>query len=135
MIPHGRKICADFLRAHDAVAAITGRVVTRTPDETDEPWVRVTRLDAANEVGSRPEHLIDFMIQLDCYAGGEHGTDGGLPEAELLARTVRAALFDDLPGNAGVTAVRIVGDTQLPDTAFEPARDRIALTALVWMHS
>lgn len=135
MIPYGLKITADFLRAHDAVTAICDRVVTKTPSSTSEPWVRVARLDARNEAGSAVEHLIDFLLQFDCYAGSE----GGLPEAELLGRTVRAALHDDLPGTpdlgAVVTNVRIVGDTDLPDTTFEPARDRVAITALIWMHN
>lgn len=135
MIPYAEKLVSDFLRSHASVVALGARVVSKTPPATEEPWVRVTRLDALNEERSRPEHLIDFMLQFDCYASADNGS----PEASLLGRTVRAALHDDLPGtsvaDAVVTAVRIAGDSRQPDTTFTPARERIALTAIVWAHS
>ncbi len=34
-----------------------------------------------------------------------------------------------------VTRVRFVGDTRLPDTSMEPARERYALTAEVMFHA
>lgn len=135
MIPYAEKIVSDFLRDHEAVVALGARVVSKPPPSRATPWVRVTKLDALNDRRSTPEHLIDFLLQFDCYASD----DNGVPEASLLGRTVRAALHDDLPGttlaDAVVTSVRITGDTRLPDPSFEPARERVVLTAAIHIHS
>lgn len=134
MIPYVEKIASDYLRDHPDVEALGARVVGKTPSSTSEPWVRVTQLDAANEPTSRPEHLIDYLIQFDCYAG----SDGGQPEANLLTRTVRAALHD-MPDadhdDAVVTDVRFTSMARIPDVEFEPARERFVLDATVYMHA
>lgn len=134
MIPYAEKVVSDFLRTHAAVVALGARVVSKPPEDTGTPWVRVTKIDALNSRRSTPEHLIDFLLQFDCYASD----DNGAPEASLLGRTVRAALHDDLPRasltGAVVTSVRITGDTRVPDTAFERARERVVLTAEIHIH-
>lgn len=131
-IPDAERIVSDYLRSHADVVALATRVVGKTPDTVSTSWVRVTLLDAANEAGSRPERLIDYMLQLDCFAGAT----GGQPEANSLARTVRAVLHEmpGLQGGVVVTCVRFIGMARIPDTDFEPARERIVLTATVWMH-
>jgi hypothetical protein len=134
VIPDGEKITSRYLREHADVAALVDRVVGKTPDTTSTPWVRLTQLDATNAPGSRREHLISYLLQLDCYAGA----DGGQPEAKLLARTVRAALElmpDATHDGAVCTSVRIVGDVRRPDTDFEKARERVILTAIVHLHA
>lgn len=135
MIPDIEKLTTAFLRAQPAVAAAVGRrIVGKSPDDKSTAWVRLTRLDARGEDGSQPEHLIDFMVQLDCYAGA----DNGQPEANLIGRTVRDALVA-MPRaahtGAVVTRVRITGDMRRPDTDLEPARERVVLTATVHAHS
>lgn len=132
MIPAGAQIVGDYLRSHGAVAAITGEVVSKTPDTTSQPWVRIHQLDAANARNLPVDHLITFFLQLDCYAGADNDID----EAELLARTVRAAL-DDMPNfshAAVVSSVKFTGMPRLPDEDFEPARERYVLDAMVVMH-
>ncbi len=128
MIPDGEALVTAYLDAQ------TGeRIVSRTPSDTSTSWVRLTQLDAANEANSTPEHLIEYFFQLDCYAG----KSGGHAEASTLVRTIRAALVA-MPENgvdgATVSKVRFSGMPRIPDTAFEPARERFVLDAHVWMH-
>lgn len=128
MIPDAESILTAYL------AAQTGkRIVGETPSDLGAAWVRLTLLDASNEANSRPEHLIDNLLQLECYAGS--GPDGQ-EEARGLAVDVRAALAD-LSGpvdDAVVTAVRFAGMARVPDVALEPARQRYILTVHVYMH-
>jgi len=136
MIPDAEKLVSGYLRTHPAVAALDTRIVATTPrvDKRDATWVKLTQLDATNEARSRPEHLISFLLQFDCYAT----EDGGQPEAVLLARTVRAALVampDVTHDGAAVTQVRVLSHARIPDTAFEPARERVLLTADVRLHA
>lgn len=127
------KIASDYLRTRPAVEALSARVVGKTPSSTVDPWVRVTRLEATNDPSSKVEHLIAYLLQLDCYAGEE----GGQPEANSLGRSVRAALVEmpGIVGGAVVTSARIAGDIRLPDGDFEPARERVVLTARIHAHA
>jgi hypothetical protein len=144
LTPYAQKILSDWLREHQDVRAITTRVVSKPPDDRHTPWVQVRQLDGPNATPLPVEHLIAFLMQFDCYAGeangvpaGTPGSTGGEPEAILLGRTVRAVLVDAQDrtlGGAVVTSVRITGDTDVPDTAFEPVRPRRVLTAVVHMH-
>jgi hypothetical protein len=123
MVPDTERIVSDYLRTHADITALSTRIVGKTPDNKSTSWVRVTELSAPQV--NQPDHLIEAMIQFDCYAGAT----GGQPEANTLARTVRAVL-GTLP-NAGV---RILGGPRGVDTDLEPARDYKILTALVWVH-
>lgn len=140
MIPDIEKVAGSYLRADSAVAAIVGRrIVGKTPSSVGEAWVRVTQLDARDAPDSRAEHLINYLLQFDCFAGYEPPDDAGhgQPEANLLARTVRDALWD-MPGvhdDTVVTSVRFTGMTRIPDTDFEPARERVILTASIHAHA
>lgn len=141
MIPYAEKVVSDYLRENDALAAIVGRrVVGKTPGDetggTDQPWVRVTQLDATAVGGSRHDHLVEFYFQFDAYAGA----DGGQPEANLLARTLRQALVEmpdaSLDDGAVATGVDIRGMARIPDEEIdEPARERFVLSVAIWMHS
>jgi hypothetical protein len=127
MIPDLEPILVAHLKA-----ATGARVVTRTPTDKTAGWVRITQLDGQ---GSYPDHLVDFLVQADCY--GTAGT-AGQAEASLLARQVREALAD-LPGvhgDAVVTGTRITGHARIPDTdGFEPARERYIVSASIFAHS
>jgi hypothetical protein len=132
VIPDAEKIVGRYLREHPDLVALGARVVSKTPDNVATGWVRVSQLDDPAVGGRRSDHLIEFMLQLDCYAGAT----GGQPEASLLNRTVRQALTD-MPGEhyrAVVTGVQHLSAPRLPDSDFEPARERYARTVLVWMH-
>jgi Protein of unknown function (DUF3168) len=133
MIPDGEAVVGAYLRSHSAIKALGARVVGKTPGDTTKPWVRVTQLDDPAVGDSRSEHLIEWFGQLDCYAG----KDGGQQGASLLRRTVREALSvaykADLEG-AVVTGVRFTSCPRIPDTDFEPARERYALSIVAWMH-
>lgn len=133
MVPDGEAVIGDYLRNHAAVKALGARVLGQTPGDTTAPWVRVTQLDNPAVGDSRSEHLIEWFGQLDCYAG----KDGGQAGASLLMRTVREALgvayLADIEG-AVVTGVRFVSCPRIPDTDFEPARERYALSVIAWMH-
>jgi hypothetical protein len=133
VIPDIEKIVSGYLRELAELQDLDARVVGKTPGSTTAPWVRVTKLDAPNVSNARVEHLIAYLVQFDCYAG----VKGGQPEANALAALVRAALIA-LPATpdlgAVVTSSVIVGDGRIPDTDFEPARERVILTATVHMH-
>lgn len=133
-IPNAEKIIAAAVRA-----ATDTRVVGKTPSNTDDSWVRLVQIDAREVDGARHDHLVEVLVQLDCYAG----TEGGQPEATALGRAVRAAL-KDLPNNAheGATitgsAIRRhqrLPDAQLQDAVTGGSRERVILTAVVWMHA
>lgn len=135
MIPDGEKIVSDYLRDDERVSEIVDRrIVGKTPEDTDAPWVRLTQIDAPS-TGS-PHHLIEFYFQLDCYAGKE----GGQPEAKALG----AAVFDALAAldganhqadDAVVTACRPnLGLRRPDDDVGTPARERVISTAFVTMH-
>jgi hypothetical protein len=126
------KLVADYLRAQSAITSSGARMVAKTPDSLVAPWVRITQLDAPNATGAEVEHLIGYMVQLDCYAGEE----GGQPEAVNVALAVRRALIA-LPGTRDgvvVTGTRIVGHIRRPDIDREPARERVILTAEIHAH-
>jgi Protein of unknown function (DUF3168) len=140
-IPDSEKIVGDYLRTHAAVVATGARITGRTPEDRATPWVRLTQLDASNQVELPVDRLITYLIQLDCYAGAA-GLDGSQQkQASLVARTVRDALDDlnetntILGGTAIITRVRFAnGPFRSPDTVFEPARERFILDTLVTMH-
>lgn len=134
MSPDVEKIISGYLREAPEVQALNARIVGKTPSATAEPWVRVTQLDDRSVGGHRSEHLHEFYVQFDCYAGA----DGGQPEASLLARTVRGLLVGapsaDL--DVTVTGVDIRSHARIPDVGVdEPARERFVITALAWIHA
>lgn len=137
MIVDGEKLVGDYLREEPALSALIGRrVVGKPPASTDEPWVKQVLLSAPQAPGSQADHLIEHYFQFDCYAGN----DGGQPEALLVGRTLREALQEG-PGahDLGVwTATRIEGFGRIPDPVLKDrsgdARERVIVTASVWMH-
>lgn len=135
LIPNGEKVVADFLREHSAISALCTRVVSKAPEDRDTAWIKYTQFNATKEPKSRPERLVSFLLQLDCYAG----KTGGQPEASLLARTVRAALVDDMQDStlddAVIGRVVIVSMPRIPDTAMDPARERFVITVNVAMRA
>lgn len=129
LIPDLERLAYVYLDAHPAVVALGTRLVGRTPKDTGGPWVRVTQLDARQQ--SRPtDHLTGFMIQFDVYAGNQE-------TVWTHARTIRAALADMLDAahsGATVTGVNFLGMLRNPDLDFDPARERVILTAEIFAH-
>lgn len=128
LVPDIERVASDYLRTHADIVALSTRIVGKTPDSKATSWVRVTKLDGPQV--NQPDHLVEFMVQFDCYAG----VTGGQPEVNTLERTVRAVL-GTLPGTGGVTGVQVLGGPRGLDTDLEPARDRAILTALIWAHA
>lgn len=126
MIPNVEKIVSDHIR--DTVAI---RVVGKPPSSKTDSWVQVIQIDASQT--DQADHLVNFIIQLDCYAS----EDGGQPECVQIAREVRASLvqLNGTTSDGVITDVRMFGDIRLPDYDMEPPRDRRILTARVWAHS
>lgn len=127
---YGEKLISDYLRDRDELEARGCRVVGKTPPDTATPWIKVTQIGGA-QVGTI-DHLVPLVFQLDCYAG----KSGGQPEANLLMRTVRALLpeMNGAHSEGVVTGSSVTSAVRLPDTDFEPARERFALTVTVWAH-
>lgn len=136
MSPYIEKIVSDYLRDHPAVEALGARVVGKTPQNTDTPWVKVTQIGGYQR--DRADHLAEFTLQLDCYAAKDGRDVDGQPGANLLKRTVRAALVglrDVEHDGAVVTHSRVVGEARIPDSDVDtPARERFALTVEVFAH-
>lgn len=135
IIPDTERAVTHYLLDDTEVAALVGRrVVGKPPSDQSEPFVQVSWLTAAGDPMLSHDYLTASLIQVDCYAGRE----GGQPEAKLLARTVRAAL-DVMPAETfdeiDVSAVRFVGFARVADDNFEPARERVIITAEVTAHA
>lgn len=135
MIPFIEKVLGDYLRGRSDVSAITGtRVATKTPPTLDDPWIRITLLDDPPVGKSTADHLIAFYADIECFAGRK----GSRSEANLLARTVRAALGEIKDGEYTETVIsgaRVEGSRPRPDTIFEPTMDRYIVTATIWAHA
>jgi len=130
-----KAIVRSFLLDRPAIKGLKARVVGKTPDSTEQPWVRITLIDPQNRTGiNRVEHLVSYYLQFDCYAGAS----GGEPEAFELAKAVRSALVEDLPDSvleeAVVTDVVAISMHPMPDTDLDDARDRFILDVEICMH-
>jgi hypothetical protein len=127
-------IVGAYLREDPSVKGLEARVLGRTPDTTDKPWVRLTLIDPKNVTGTRSvEHLVAYYLQLDCYAG----RDGGQGEAFSLAKAVREALIA-LPtkslSDAVATDVVPLSMPRIPDEDLSPSRERYILDIEIYMH-
>lgn len=141
MLPDIEAAVIGALGAHAALVRLGVRVVGRTPETTDEPWVLVRMLDA--RAVARAEHLTNFMLQLDCYAGKWTDQDEAMGQArDVMAQTgsalgeLEGATLPDVQPDQSVVVngVRIVGRRHLPDGEFEPSRERYVLTVEVYAH-
>lgn len=134
MIPFMEKIVGDFLRGRSDITTVVGdRVATKMPSTLDKPWVRITLIDDPPVKGSTADHLIDFYLQLDCYAG----KDGDQTLASTLARTVRSAIGEiDKADHEGavVTGAKVNGSRPMSDPDFE-GMDRYMVTVTIWAHA
>lgn len=133
MIPDVEALVGTYLREDEAVSEITDRVGGRTPRETSDPWIRITQI--TDEKISRPLAFMRVELQLDIYGPEDRAT--AHETASTLARTVRESLdampetqFDD----AVVSAVTFGPLSRVPDSDFEPPRERFVLTARVHVH-
>ena len=117
--------------------SLDARVAPRTPDSTSKPWIRVTVIDDGDSTVGH-DHLIEYMVQLDCYAGNTAmAAHTAQAEASLLYRTARAVLKAKegmQVDSVVVTSVECRG-TRVPDTSAEPARERFIATATVMAHA
>jgi hypothetical protein len=139
LIPETDVLVGKWLREHEAIIALDANVAGKLPDAITKPWIRVTLLDNLNAGASRIDHLLDGMLQLDCYAGIVSTRAGeGQGEASTLARTawaVLAAMQGTVADGVVVTDVqRVSGPTHDTDTDLEPARERYLLTVSVMVH-
>lgn len=134
LIPDLEASAGTWLRDHPAIVTLDARVSGAIPKSFTRPWVKIVQLQATPEPNTTVEHLIVYLLQLDCYAGDTPNT--GQAQANLLARTVRAALHE-WSGNTDltVTAVRTTGDARIPDETFDPWRERRILTVQIWAHA
>ncbi len=140
ILPDLEAAVGDHLRDHAEIVALGARVAGQLPRSFTTPWVRLTQLDAkdaARSAWALDERLIDYLLQLDCYAGSE--ASFAQAEASTLARTVRAVLVamagQTLDGVVVVTDVLIVSHARIPDLNFKPPRERFAITATLIAHA
>ena len=134
MIPDIEVLVVTHLRATLAVTSLTSRIGTRTPSSLQGQFARVTSLDERQTPRSPALHLIDCLVQVDCY--GSSNRDSAHAEASLLARTIREAVHA-MPSashsGAVVTAARVSSSRQ-PDATLEPPRERYVLTCELTVH-
>lgn len=135
---NSERVIADYLREHPDVAAITDRIVSKTPTKTDTPWVRYTLLNERSIGGHRSDHLREAFVQLEAYAGKDgFSAHAGQPGASLLARTVRAAMMampEESHDDAVVTGVEPRGYSRIPDTQLDN-RERYIAQFAVWLRN
>lgn len=138
-LPDMEALVGGWLSEHPDIVALDVRVASKAPDSMTRAWIRVTLLAAEDVGGSEIEHLIDYTLQLDCYAGSDAmSAHVGRTRASLLARTARAVLKDReglQDDGVVVTRVRFPGVARLPDTAFEPAMERYVITMDLLAHA
>lgn len=135
MQPDVEKLTGTYLRGDsDVIALVDDRVGGKHPRATDTPWVKIVQI-GDSVIGNRPVHLVAVNLQIDCYGGEDEYTAHG--EASELARTIRQSLSvmaDDTHTGAVVSDVKFGPMSRVPDTAFEPARERFILSATVYCH-
>lgn len=136
MLPDAEALVIAYLRDTPAVTAITDRIATRHPDDFAEPWVLTQLLDEP-QASAPALHLIRPMVQLDVYAGDPVAATPDQREVSLLARTVREALA--VIAGASHTGAFVTESTvtsrRLPDTTFDPARERYIITCSLTLHA
>lgn len=135
MQPDTEKIVGDYLRAESDITDLVGeRVSGKHPRNTSTPWVKLTQIgDTA--ITSRPLHLYEVRLQFDCYGGDDEAT--AHEEASEIARTVRQVLSeapDSTHTGAVISHVSFGPMSRVPDTGFEPDRERFVLDANVFIH-
>lgn len=134
MIADAKALIGDYLRNHSGLVGLQAWVSVKRPSRLDSAWVKLSEL-ASGDRSADTDHLVSHLLQFDCYsAKGE----GGAVEANLVGRTVRAALReitpDDVPGWTP-SVIMVNGPRDLgPDTNFEPARDRTMVEAEILLH-
>lgn len=138
-LPDVEALVGGWLTADPDFAALDARVAARTPDSMTRPWIRVTLLAQTDDLASGLDYLVDFTLQLDCYAGATaQAAFTGRQEAWRLAATARSVLKGRQGTQAdgvAVTRVAFTGHARAPDAMFEPARERYILTAEVMLHA
>lgn len=138
MLPSMEAVVGTYLNSLPEIAALGAQAVGTTPRETDQPWVLVTSMNPQSLTVDADDHFVNHMIQLDCYAGRNNNESAAQQdEADRLTRTVREALKNmrtaTLP--VVVSTVSFPSCPRLPDSDFEPARQRYSLTAEVYAHA
>ncbi len=137
VILDAEQLVGGWLREHEDIVALDARVAGRTPDALTRPWIRITQLAAPDE-GHGLEHLVDYIVQCDCYAGADAMSDfQGQSTASALAKAARAvlrALQGTTTDGAVITRVRFSTHLRAPDATMEPAMERVVLTAELMMH-
>ena len=139
LIPNAEALVGKWLREHAEIQALDARVAGRTPDTLTLPWVRVTLIAATENFTIGRELMHTHFLQLDCYAG-KSATDSlnGQSEAWTLKATARAvlkAIEGTAPDGVAVSSVVFNGDSRIPDTTMEPARERYILSVEVMMRA
>jgi len=127
MVPDAESVIVAYLRDE------AFRASTATPDDREDPWVRVTLLDDPPTDGGVTDHHIEAFLQIDCYAGTAENSSvvaSGLSiDVREALRTMKNAVLDD----AVVTGARS-SRAHIPDTAIgEAALERYIISATVWM--
>lgn len=135
LVADAKELLGDYLRNHADIVALDAWVSVKPPANLATPWVKLSEIGLGDR-SAAPDHLMSHFLQFDCYA--RRGRDGGAVEANLLGRTVRAAIRElapaDVPGWTP-SVITLNGPRDLGvDTNFEPARDRTMVEAEILLH-
>jgi hypothetical protein len=138
VLPNIEAIVGSILRTHSDIAALGANVAGRTPATTTGPWIRVTLMAATDSTSSQIERLVQYVIQLECFAG-KAATDSFVGQAEAwglkaATRAVLKSIEGTITGGAVITEVTFLGDSRIPDTTMEPARERYILLVAIRAH-
>jgi hypothetical protein len=139
VLPNIEAIVGTVLRTHPDIAALGVNVAGRTPATTTGPWIRVTLIATLDSATSQIEHLVQYVVQVECFAG-KTATDSFTGQAEAwnlkaAARAVLKSTEGTTVAGAVITQVTFSGDSRIPDTSMEPARERYILVVEIRAHA
>jgi len=129
MVPDAESVIVAYLRDE------AFRVSTATPDDREDPWVRVTLLDDSSTDGGITDHHIEAFLQIDCYAGTAENSSVVASDLSIDVREALRTMKDAVLDGAVVTGAQS-SRTHVPDTAIgEAALERYILQSTVYMHA
>jgi hypothetical protein len=135
LLPDPLKLCRDYLASSATVTAIVGTRIRVNATDPTWPSLRLTALSSTETTRRRIDRV---LLQIDCWCapGDASVTGSGDAAAQLLARTVRAALVES-PNYVGTGAV-IAGISGVamhpaPDTTRTPPTPRWVVTFALYV--
>lgn len=138
MIAEPVTLAIAYLREQSEVTEIVDdRIADTHPDDTSQPWLKLTLIDEPVDTYTPPPHCFTAQIQVDCYGGEDSYQDPA--QVSLLSRITRGVLarMDETDHeDAIVSRVTFGGRGYVPDTELgsPQGRPRFRFDTFVRLH-